>query len=95
MSSYYYPPTVRGPLDALDDLEARDDMHMCDDCGGYTRTDQLWRHSQDRGCPAFDGAAGYDRATLYAEFPPAPAGVTTRYAQQWNAARTRDMESGR
>ena len=90
--SYLYPPTVTTPLDQMDEYEldvVHGDRFMCDECGAYPRTADVYRHVRDE-CPAANGAAGYARATLYTDLPLPPAGVTDQYRAEWINARRRD-----
>ncbi|QGJ93628.1 hypothetical protein J1771_gp74 [Gordonia phage MelBins] len=89
--SYLYPPTVTTPLDEMDVYEldvVHGDRVMCDECGAYPRTAEVYRHVRDE-CPATNGAAGYQRATLYHDDPAPPAGVTEQYAREWANERQR------
>lgn len=90
--AYLYPPTVTTALDQLDDYDRDPDIDECGDCGAFINTAELWRHARS-GCPAFHGAAGYQRATLYADLPLPPNGVTAQYRAEWMNARTHDQEN--
>ncbi|URC17687.1 hypothetical protein SEA_TARDUS_72 [Gordonia phage Tardus] len=90
--AYLYPPTIRGPLDQLDEYDRNPNIDECGDCGAFINTRELWRH-RGSGCPAFHGAAGYARATLYTDRPLPPAGVTAQYRAEWLNARNADQET--
>ncbi|QGJ95855.1 hypothetical protein J1770_gp70 [Gordonia phage EMoore] len=89
--SYYYPATVTTPLDQMDSYEldvAHGDRVMCDQCGGYPRTHEVYRHVRD-DCPATNGAAGYRAALDHHDDPDVPPGVTEQYAREWTNERRR------
>lgn len=91
--SYYYPPTVTGPLSQVDywDCEVRAGrMFECDQCGEYGSASHEWDHHR-RDCPAEHGAAAYDRIARYEPDAEPPTTATERFRTDWLNARRRAL----
>ncbi|AKI28714.1 hypothetical protein SEA_TWONLO_69 [Gordonia phage Twonlo] len=94
--SYYYPPTVTGPLDRYDywDREVRAGrMFECDQCGEYGSSSDEYEH-QRSDCPAEHGAAAYRREAIYNEHAEPPTTATDRFRTDWLNARRRALTEG-